>query len=126
MNIILLIIVVFLFLYLNIKINCKINLTAYFFDFNILVFIFKTPYKFSKRIYFNVIIKKITYRYKKNEKSLEKYKKYLHYSKYIKYLFKIFLIKDILIYPNCCENLSSFALEFNVVNKLFRRSILNG
>lgn len=128
MNFLIVIIIIIgglLFIYLNVKLICKINLTAYFTNFYLDIILFRKNITIVKKVDYYVIIKKIVYR-KNNKDTFDLFKHYLHYLKYSKYPLKIFIIKNILFYEECFEDKFSIALEFYIVNKIIKRSLLNG
>jgi hypothetical protein len=113
-----------LFLYLNIKCAFKINITFYFLHVYFYVIIFRKKHEYQKRInYFSA--KKIIDRFKAPELR-HKTKNNLKYLKHIKKVFNIFYVKDIFFYPECILEKQSFALEFVIVNRMLKKSLLNG
>lgn len=114
-----------LFIYFNIKLICKINFTTEFINIFMDVIIFKKNVAFIKIIDYKKVLCKILYK-KENKVIYERYKKYLHYIKYLKYPMKIFVIKNISFYEECYENNLSIAIEFYIVNKVLKKSLLNG
>jgi hypothetical protein len=112
-----------LFLYLNIKCAFKINITFYFFHVYFYVIILRKKHEYQKRINFSA--KKIIDRYKAPELR-QKTKNNLKYLKHIKKVFNIFYVKDIFFYPECILEKQSFALEFVIVNRMLKKSLLNG
>lgn len=114
-----------LFIYFNVKLICKINFTSSFLNIYMSIIIFKKNISIIKRIDYKIILRKLFYR-KENKDTYERYKRYLHYFKYSKYPLKIFVIKNISLYQECYENNSSLALEFYIVNKVLKKSLLNG
>ncbi|HOA19308.1 MAG TPA: hypothetical protein PLA73_03205 [Sedimentibacter sp.] len=112
-----------LFLYLNIKCAFKINITFYFLHVYFYVIILRKKHEYQKRINFSA--KKIIDRYKAPELR-QKTKNNLKYLKHIKKVFNIFYVKDIFFYPECILEKQSFALEFVIVNRMLKKSLLNG
>jgi hypothetical protein len=113
-----------LFLYLNIKCLFKINITLYFLHVYFYIIVFKKKHVYEKKLnYFYV--KKIIDRYKMPELR-QKTKNRLKYYKHIKKVFNIFYVKDIFFYPECILEERSFAVEFVVVNRMLKSSLLNG
>ncbi|MDD4089108.1 MAG: hypothetical protein PHP29_05395 [Tissierellia bacterium] len=113
-----------LFLYLNIKCLFKINITLYFLHIYFYVIVFKKKHEYEKKLnYFSV--KKIIDRYKAPELR-EKTRDRLKYYKHIKKVFNIFYVKDIFLYPECILEKQSLAVEFVVVNRMLKSSLLNG
>jgi len=112
-----------LFLYLNIKCAFKINITFYFLHVYFYVIILRKKHEYQKRINFSA--KKIIDRYKAPELR-QKTKNNLKYLKHIKKVFNIFYVKDIFFYPECILEKQSFALEFVIVNRMLKQSLLNG
>ena len=113
-----------IFLYLNIKCLIKINITFYFLHIYFYVIVFRKKHEYEKRInYFDT--KKIIDRYKYPELK-QKTNKYLKNFKHIKKVFNIFYVKDIFLYPECILEKQSFAVEFVVVNRMLKSSLLNG
>ncbi len=113
-----------LFIYFNIKLTFKINLTSSYIDFFINIIIFKKNKEINKRINYNTIYEKFKY-FREKKIFSDRYKDYQNYLKYSKYPFKIFMIKNLLIYKECHENQTSLTIEFYIVNKLIKRSLLN-
>ncbi|HHZ01881.1 MAG TPA: hypothetical protein GX396_02915 [Tissierellia bacterium] len=62
-------------------------------------------------------------RYKHGARKL--YKKQRKYIKYLKKAFPLFFIKNIYFYPDCIFEKKSFSIEFVIVNRVLKRSILN-
>jgi hypothetical protein len=87
------------------------------------VIIFRKKHEYQKRINFSA--KKIIDRYKAPELR-QKTKNNLKYLKHIKKVFNIFYVKDIFFYPECILEKQSFALEFVIVNRMLKKSLLNG
>lgn len=113
-----------IFIYLNIKCRVKINISYSFLYVNIYIIFLKKKYVYEK-----------TYNYLTSEKIIKKYKDtevrhiYENHRKYIKYLkkaFNIFYIKNILFYPEYISDKQSIALEFVLVNRMIKKSILGG
>lgn len=114
-----------LFIYFNIKFICKINITAHFTNLFFDIIFLKKNITIVKKIDYSILIKKILNR-KNNKDTFDLYKKYLHYLKYTKYPMKIFIVKNILFYEECFEDKFSIAIEFYIVNKIIKKSLLNG
>lgn len=114
-----------LFIYFNIKLICKISFYAEFINIFMDIIIFKKNITIFKKIDYKKILCKILYK-KENKAIYERYKKYLHYIKYLKYPLKIFIIKNISFYEECYENNLSIAIEFYIVNKVLKKTLLNG
>ncbi len=114
-----------LFIYFNIKLICKISFSAEFINIFMDIIIFKKNITILKKIDYKKILCKILYK-KENKAIYERYKKYMHYIKYLKYPMKIFVIKNISFYEECYENNLSIAIEFYIVNKVLKKSLLNG
>lgn len=112
-----------LFLYFNIKCMVKVNITLSYLHLYFSIIIFRKKHEFNKKIDF-FTTQKIINRYK-NPETRRKFKKRLDYFKYVKKAFKLFYIKNILIYPECVLEKQTFALEFVVVNRMLKKSILN-
>ncbi len=113
-----------LFLYLNFKCLFKINITFSFVSINFSIIFLRKKHDYKRKInYFNA--KKIIDRYK-NPELRQKTKNNLKYYKYIKKIFNLFYVKDIFFYPECILKKQSFAIEFVVVNRALKKSILNG
>ena len=112
-------------MYFNIKISCKINLTITFLNINAFVIVFKKKYGVHEKIIYSDFVNKLIKRYKRT-KSKEKVKSHFNYLKYVKKISKLFLIKNIHLYPEDFNDLSSFAIEFIVVNNVIKKSLLNG
>jgi len=114
-----------MFIYFNIKACLKLNLAASFINIYIYIVLFKKKYALNKRIFYIDFANKLIARYRKTE-SVNKLKKYLKYLKYVKKLPKLFIIKNIHLYPEYFDDLSSFTVEFIVVNNVLKKSLLNG
>ena len=113
-----------LFIYFNFKLACKVNLTLSYIDFFFDIIIFKKNKKIIKRLSYDTIYDKIKY-LRGKKKFPDRYRDYQNYLKYSKYPLKIFIIKNLLIYRECHENQASLAIEFYIVNKMIKRSLLN-
>lgn len=113
-----------LFLYMNIKCMVKVNITFTYLRLYFYIILFRKKHEFSRKIdYFDR--QKILNRYKNPEIS-QKYKKRLDYFKYVKKAFIFFYVKNIFFYPECISDKSSLAIEFVVVNRMLKKSLLNG
>lgn len=62
---------------------------------------------------------------KKRYKNI-KSKKYYPYLKHLKKVIRLFIVKNIYLYPECLDDASSFAVEFMVVNNIIKRPLLKG
>ncbi len=113
-----------LFLYLNIKWLFKINITFSFLQVYYSVIVFRKKHEYERKIYY-FSTKKIIDRYKAPELR-NKYKNRLKHFKHIKKIFNLFYIKDIFFYPECILEKQSLAVEFVVVNRILKSSLLNG
>ncbi len=113
------------FLYLNIKLLIKINFTFYFICLNFHMIIFRKKHEYERKISFN-FAKRIIDICRAEPLLRDKAKNRMKYVKYIRKGFKIFYIKDIFFYPECIMEKHSFALEFVIVNRMLKRSLLNG
>jgi len=107
------------FIYFNLRIGCKINLTYSYLRLYISLSILKKIYTLDKKIYYLDFISKFSKRYEDF-----KTKKYFPYLKKLAKIRKFFIINNIFIYPECFDNLSSFAIEFTIVNKIIKRPLL--
>lgn len=124
MGILIIIVGGLLFIYLNIKCRIKINFSYTFLHVNIYIIIIKKKYVFEKT--FNYLFtERIIKRYKKSEVR-HLYKNRRKYIKYFKKVFQLFYIKNILFYPESISEKQSYAVEFVVVNRAIKKSILNG
>lgn len=112
------------FIYLNMKCRVKINFTYSFLHVNIDLIVIKKKYVYEK--YFNYLATdKVLKKYKKS-KVRHLYQNRRKYIKYFKKAFNLFYIKNILLYPELVSEKQSFAVEFVVVNRMLKKSILNG
>ena len=112
------------FLYFNVKFWVKINLSLYFIHVSCYIIFLKKKYLYEKTLnYFNT--SKIINEYKiiGEKYKLKKLKKYF---KYFKKLFSLFFIKNIQFYPECIFEKQSVSIEFVVVNRVLKSSLLNG
>ncbi len=124
MGILLIIVGGLIFIYLNIKCRVKINFSYSFLHVNIYVIIIKKKYVYEKTFnYLNT--EKIITRYKKSEVR-HLYENRRKYIKYFKKVLNLFYIKNIFFYPECISEKQSFVIEFIVVNRMLKKSILNG
>ncbi len=112
------------FMYLNVRFYCKINFTKEFINAYIGVKLFKHKFKINKKIYY-INVAKILLDIKKDETKEKNMIRFKHLFKYRRY-FKIFIIKNISLFPENFENDFSIALEFYIVNTLLKESLLNG
>lgn len=66
----------------------------------------------------------------KRTKEADKVKYHFKYMEYVRKfarrLSRYFIIKNIHLYPECLEDISSFTIEFIVVNNVLKKSLLNG
>lgn len=108
-----------LFIYFNLCVRCKINLTASYLRLNINLSILKKIYTLDRKFYYLDFINKSTKRYKDI-----KSKKYFPYLKKLTKVKRFFIINNIFIYPECFDNLSSFAIEFTIVNNIIKRPLI--
>ncbi len=113
-----------LFLYFNIKCMVKISISLTYLHLYFCIIVFRKKHEFNKIIDF-LTTQKIINRYK-NPETRQKFRKKLDYFKYGKKAYKLFYIKNILFYPECIREKQSFAIEFVVVNRMLKKSILNG
>lgn len=113
-----------LFIYFNIKCLIKINFTLCFLRVYLNIIFFRKKHAYERNISY-YYTQKLIDRYKSSAERY-KFKKYLKYYKHIKKVFNLFYIKNILIYPECIFEKQSFAVEFVVVNRMLKKSILNG
>jgi len=112
------------FIYINVWFYCKTNFTKNFININTEIKIFKHKFKTNRRIYYTNVTK-ILLNIKKDEKKEKNMNKIKYFYKHRR-CFKIFIIKNILFFPESFENEFSIAIEFCVVNTLFKEAILNG
>lgn len=113
-----------LFIYINFRLSCKINLTIEYINTYIEVTILKKKFKMNKKIYYKNVVK-ILLNIKHDEtkeKNLEKFRQMLKYRRYFRY----FIIKNINFYAECFDDKFSIAIEFYVVNNVFKKALLNG
>lgn len=107
-----------LFIYFNLRIGCKINLTYSYLRLYINLSILKKLYTLDKKFYYLDFISKSTKRYEDI-----KTKKYFPLLKRLTKIRKYFMISNIFLYPECFDNLSSFAIEFTIVNNIIKRPL---
>ncbi len=107
------------FIYFNLRIVCKANLTYSYLRLYINLSILKKIYTLDKKFYYLDFISKSTKRYEDI-----KTKKYFPYLKKLAKVRRLFIIKNILLYPECFDNLSSFAIEFTIVNNVIKRPLI--
>lgn len=107
-----------LFVYFNLRIGCKINFTFSYLRLYISLSVLKKLYTLDKKFYYYDFISKSIKRYE-NVKS----KKYFPYLKKIMKIRRIFIISNLFFYTECFDNLSSFAVEFTIVNKMLRKPL---
>lgn len=113
-----------LFIYFNFRIFFKVNLAISFVRIYINLKLFRKEHVADKKFYYIDLIKKTSSeidRYK-NIKG----KKYYPYLKHVKKITRLFIIKNIFLYPECLDNSSSFVVEFMVVNNIIKRPLLKG
>jgi hypothetical protein len=121
----LIIIAVLLFLYMNIRISMKINVSYLFLNFSMAVTLLKKIYGLDKTVYYSDAVEKIISKDKRTEaeEKYRKYKKYLSLTKYFKKAARAFIIKDILLYPEHFGDSSSFVVQFDVVNRVAKKTL---
>lgn len=120
--IILLIIGGALFVYFNIRACCKFNLTASFIKIYVNIKLFKKEHVTDKKFYYADMVKKASGGY--NRYKQIKAKKYYPYLKHVKKIMRLFIVKNIHLYPECIDNSSSFAVEFMIVNNIIKRPLI--
>ncbi|HHZ00575.1 MAG TPA: hypothetical protein PLV23_00335 [Sedimentibacter sp.] len=111
------------FLYVNFKCMIKINITFSFLCICFCMILFKKKHLYERKINYSGAIK-VLGKYKAQE-ARSKVKHKLKYFKHIKRALKLFYVKDIFFYPECIRGKESFALEFVLVNRIFKKSLLN-
>lgn len=112
------------FLYMNFKCMIKINITFSFLCVYFYIIIFRKKHEYERKI--NYYTAKRTIDKYKVPEVRNKAKNNLKYFKHIKKIFHIFYIKNIFFYPECILEKQSFAVEFVVVNRMLKKSLLNG
>lgn len=127
MGILILLVGGLLFLYFNVMFKVKINISYTFLHVHTYMIIFKKKYEFNKktidyRIASKIINKDTGERTKFNEE-INYYKKYF---KHLRKMKKYFFIKNIYFYPESIFEKQSFSIEFVVVNRILKKSLLNG
>lgn len=123
MGILLIIVGGLIFIYLNVKCRVKINFSYSFLYVNIYLIIIKKKYVYEK--IFNYLATEKILKHKES-KVRHFYQNRRKYIKYFKKVFNFFYIKNILLYPEFVSEKQSFAVEFVVVNRMLKKSILNG
>lgn len=123
MGILLIIVGGLVFIYLNVKCRVKINFSYSFLYVNIYLIIIKKKYVYEK--IFNYLATEKILKHKES-KVRHFYQNRRKYIKYFKKVFNFFYIKNILLYPEFVSEKQSFAVEFVVVNRMLKKSILNG
>lgn len=113
-----------LLLYFNFKISFKMNFTITFVVVNMDFIFYKKIFNINRNLYYEVFIRKLLDKYN-NNKTIDRYERYWHYRKYMDRFKKYFYIKNINFYPESFRDQSSLALEFNVVNKVLKNSLIN-
>jgi hypothetical protein len=108
-----------LFIYFNFRINFKFNLTTSYVKIKISYKLFQKSHVNDKKFYYVDFFKKNKQRYQHI-----KSKKYFPYLKHLKKVTRLFLIKNIYLYPECLDNSSSFVVEFIIVNNIIKRPLL--
>ncbi|WMJ76223.1 hypothetical protein RBQ61_11360 [Sedimentibacter sp. MB35-C1] len=108
-----------LFVYFNFKIWLKCNISISFIKIKISYRILKKEYVQNKKIYYVDFFRKTAKRY-----SSIKSKKIYPYLKHLKKAARLFIVKNIYFYPECIDDVSSFAFEFMIVNNVIKRPIL--
>ncbi len=108
-----------LFIYFNLKIGCKINLTSSYLRLYIKLSILKKLYNLDKKFYYFDFINQSTKRYKSI-----KTKKYFPYLMKLSKIRRFFIVNNISFYPECFDNLSSFVIEFTIVNNVIKRPLI--
>jgi len=116
-----------LFFYFNFVLSFKINLAVTFVIVNIDFIFFKKIYSYNKCLYYEVLIRKLLNKYhnrKTKVRYITYYEKFEKYKKYFDKIIRIFFIKNIYLYPESCNNQSSMAIEFNVVNIVLKNPLI--
>ncbi|MDF2677362.1 MAG: hypothetical protein K0Q97_1682 [Bacillota bacterium] len=116
-----------LFFYFNFVLSFKINVAITFVMINIDFIFFKKIYSFNKCLYYEVLIRKLLNKYHNRKTKIRYntyYKKFEKYKKYFDRVLRIFFIKNIYLYPESCNNQSSMAIEFNVVNIVLKNPLI--
>ncbi len=112
------------FIYFNIKLLCKLNITVCYVNICVYIILFKKKYYIHKKMFYKDFADKLIARYKRT-KSQEKVKSHFKYLEYFRKISRYFIIKNILFYEESLEGISSFAIEFIVVNNILKKSLLN-
>lgn len=102
----------------------KVNISFTYLHVNVFLIVFKKRYALEKKINF-FDTRKIIKRYKSPEER-QKFKKHLNYYRQVKKIFKLFYVKNLFIYPECISEAQTFAVEFEIVNRMLKKSLLNG
>lgn len=110
-----------LFVYFNFRIKFKLNLTTSYVKIKIRFKLIKKEHIMDKKFYYVDFINKNKSRYEKIKST-----KIYPYLKHLKKVTRLFIIKNIYLYPECLDNSSSFAVEFMVVNNIIKRPLLRG
>lgn len=116
-----------LFLYFNFVLSFKINVAITFIIINIDFIFFKKIYSFHRSFYYEVLVRKLLNKYhnhKTKVRYVTYYEKYEKYKKYIDNIRRLIFIKNIYLYPESCNNQSSMAIEFNVVNIVLKNPLI--
>ncbi|MBP8691155.1 MAG: hypothetical protein KBI20_02730 [Sedimentibacter sp.] len=111
------------FLYVNFKCMIKINITFSFLCICLCIIFFRKKHKYERKIVYCGAIKALR-EYKAPEARSDAKNK-IKYFKHIKRALKLFYVKDIFFYPECIRGKESFSLEFVLVNRIFKKSLLN-
>lgn len=112
------------FLYFNIICHVKINLSYTFLHVKIYLIFLRKKYVYE-RFFTYMRSEKFIRKYREAERS-HIYKNRRKYLKLFKRFISLFYIKNISIYPEVLMENQSLGLEFVVVNRLLKKSILNG
>jgi len=113
-----------LFVYFNFRIFFKLNLTAYFIRIYVSLKLFRKEYTSDKKFYYADLVKKTSGQVNKYRQI--KSKKYYPYLKHLRKIKRLFIVKNIFLYPECFDNSSSFVVEFMIVNNIIKRPLLKG
>jgi hypothetical protein len=113
-----------LFIYFNIKCLIKINFALSFLHIYFSIIFLRKKYVYERNVNYYATQKVIS-RYRSPD-ARYRFKKYIKYYKHVKKAFNLFYIKNILIYPECISEKQSFAVEFAIVNRILKKSLLNG
>ncbi len=111
-------------MYFNFRIFFKLNLTAYFIRIYVSLKLFRKEYTSDKKFYYADLVKKTSGQVNKYRQI--KSKKYYPYLKHLRKIKRLFIVKNIFLYPECFDNSSSFVVEFMIVNNIIKRPLLKG